>query len=366
MGKTFIFSMYLLIVISIIYLPLARANINFGLSEREIMDLIVGEVREVEAKLSNEGSCPMNCWYILDGSERFPAVENIQPGQKQIFRIIFKAPDCEEICGLHVLVHCIEKNDGKNCFGKEYHAESVLNLHYRPREFSGERKEPPLDEKRREEDPNKENTIGSLIGIILVVIFSSILIIFIVLLMIFGFYRLTRFLFFKSDREQSEEKCKRKLSAIMFTDMKGFSKGVSKEEENTLKKLWRYEKAMKSLIKEHDGRVVKTIGDAIMGDFDSAVNAVKSAIEIQRLLKKEDIKIRIGIHLGDVIHRAGDIFGDGVNIANRIESICKPGEVYISEDVYNQIKGKVDIKFESLGNMPLKNIESPPKIYRLK
>ena len=118
-------------------------------------------------------------------------------------------------------------------------------------------------------------------------------------------------------------------------------------------------------MKEHDGRVVKTIGDAIMGDFDSAVNAVRSALAIQKLLKKEDIKIRIGIHLGDVIHKAGDIFGEGVNIASRIESLCKPGEVYISEDVYKQVKGKILAKYENLGKRKLKNIQTDVNVYRI-
>jgi len=207
--------------------------------------------------------------------------------------------------------------------------------------------------------------VGEFIGLVLVILLALALFI----LIIFGFYKLIKFLFFRKSGEgqnEKEEKGKRKLSAIMFTDMKGYSAEIGKNEEATLKKLWRYEKAMKSIIKEHDGRVVKTIGDAIMGDFDSAVNAVNSAIEIQSLLKKEDIKIRIGIHIGDVIHKGGDIFGDGVNIASRIESICEPGQIYISEDVYNQVKGKIHAGFESLGSKPLKNIESPPKVFRIK
>jgi len=205
--------------------------------------------------------------------------------------------------------------------------------------------------------------VGEFIGLVFVIIIALI----IFLLIIFGFYRLVKYLFFrKTEHKEKETEGKRKLSAIMFTDMKGYSKEIGNDEESTLKKVWRYEKAIKSIIKEHEGRIVKTIGDAIMGDFNSAVNAVKSAIEIQNFLKKEDIKIRIGIHLGDVIHRGGDIFGDGVNIASRIESICEPGHIYISEDVYSQVKGKIHAGFENLGNRPLKNIDSPPRVYKVK
>jgi adenylate cyclase len=206
--------------------------------------------------------------------------------------------------------------------------------------------------------------VGEFIGIVFVIIMALIALI----LIIFVFYRLIKRLFKKKREEEKEtgEFGKRKLCAIMFTDMKGYSKEMGRDEEKTLKKVWRYEKAMKHIIKDHDGRIIKTIGDAIMGDFDSAVNAVKAALEIQSLLKKEDIKIRIGIHIGDVIHKAGDVFGEGVNIASRIESICEPGEIYISEDVYNQVRGKVSAEFENLGNKPLKNIESPPRVYRIK
>jgi len=206
--------------------------------------------------------------------------------------------------------------------------------------------------------------VGTFIGLVFVIILAAALVIF----LIFGFYKLIKLLFFRGKKAEkgTDGEGKRKLCAIMFTDMKGYGTEVGKDEEKALNKIWRYEKAMKSIIKEHDGRVVKTIGDAIMGDFTSAVNAVKAAIEIQNLLKKEDIKIRIGIHIGDVIHKGGDIFGDGVNIASRIESICEPGHIYISEDVYSQVKGKIHAGFENLGNRPLKNIESPPRVYKIK
>lgn len=213
---------------------------------------------------------------------------------------------------------------------------------------------------------NKDGGIGNLIRLVGVILIFAVLIA-VVLLIFKGLWKWIKFLFFssKSKEASEDEDSKRKLSAIMFTDMKGYSAEMGRDEERTLKKAWRYEKAIKSIIKEHHGRVVKTIGDAIMGDFDSAVNSVRSAAAIQDFLKKEDIKIRIGIHLGDVVHKAGDIFGEGVNIASRLESICEPGSIYISEDVYNQVKGKVAVKFESLGSRPLKNIESPPKVYKI-
>ena len=120
--------------------------------------------------------------------------------------------------------------------------------------------------------------VGQFIGLVFVIIMAIVIFI----LLIFFFYKLIKRLFFHEKKLKVEEE-KRKLSAIMFTDMKGYSKEMEREEEKTLKKVWRYEKAIKSVVKEHSGRVVKTIGDAIMGDFDSAVNAVKAAIEIQSL-----------------------------------------------------------------------------------
>jgi len=205
-----------------------------------------------------------------------------------------------------------------------------------------------------------EDTIGTVIGWMIAILLFLI----VIACMLWVLYKIYS-AFRPGSEEKPDVKEYRKLSAIMFTDMKGYSKEMGRAEEATLKKVWRYEKAIRSIIKEHDGRVVKTIGDAVMGDFDSAVNAVKCAIYLQEFLRKEDIKIRLGVHIGDVIHRGGDIFGDGVNIASRIESVCEPGEVYISEDTYNQVKGKIPARFESLGSRKLKNIEKPPKLYRV-
>jgi len=203
-------------------------------------------------------------------------------------------------------------------------------------------------------------TVGEIIGVLIVILVFAALVYISFRLFKWGIGKFGR----KAAKEE-EPKEKRKLSAIMFTDMKGFSKEVGKNETVTLRKLWRYEKAIKEIIKEHDGRVVKTIGDAMMGDFDSAVNAVNCAIAIQKFLKKEDMTLRIGIHLGDVVHKGGDIFGDGVNIASRIESITAPGEIYISEEVYRQVKGKISAEFEDLGRKKLKNIETHVRAYKV-
>lgn len=205
-----------------------------------------------------------------------------------------------------------------------------------------------------------EDTIGTVLGWII----SILLFLIVIAFMLWILYKVYKTLL-PDNREKPDARERRKLSAIMFTDMKGYSREVGRAEEATLKKVWRYEKAIRSIIEEHDGRVVKTIGDAVMGDFDSAVNAVKCAIALQEFLRKEDIKIRVGVHMGDVIHRGGDVFGDGVNIASRIESVCEPGEVYISEDTYNQVRGKIPARFESLGSRKLKNIEKPPKLYKV-
>lgn len=215
--------------------------------------------------------------------------------------------------------------------------------------------------------PQQDGGVGNVFQLVVIIFFLAIALA-LLLLIFFGFWKWIKFLFFKrkkSENEEESEEGKRKLSAIMFTDMKGYSAEMGIDEEKTLKKVWRYEKAIKSIIKDHHGRTVKTIGDAIMGDFDSTINAVTAAIAIQNFLKKEEITIRIGVHLGDVIHKAGDIFGEGVNIASRLESICEPGSIYISEDVYNQVRNKVKANFKSLGARPLKNIESPPRVYKI-
>jgi len=222
------------------------------------------------------------------------------------------------------------------------------------------------DTQAQETKTQDEGGLANIIKLV-ALIFLLAIVLAVVLLIFFGLWKWIKFLFFKRNNndEEKEDEGQRKLSAIMFTDMKGYSAEMSKDEDSTLKKVWRYEKAIKSIIKDNRGRVVKTIGDSLMGDFNSTLDAVTAAIDIQKFLKKEDITIRIGVHIGDVVHKAGDIFGEGVNIASRLESICDPGSIFISEDVYNQVKNKIKANFKSLGARPLKNIESPPRVYKI-
>jgi len=350
-----------LLALFLFLIPTVSAQFVVGTEKNSIDGIADGEHVLIPAKIENTGQCSMECFYMLGANQKQEITRSLSPGEKFSFTINFQVHSCGKVvCDGIVDFKCRDIADGKNCMENEHTFQLVFQLtNIQPSDYTGKA---PLENQSQSSGFNSDN-VGTFIGLVFVILISVVLFI----LIIFGFYKLIKFLFFKKGKEkEGEEKSVRRLSAIMFTDMKGFSSEMNRDEEKTLKKLWRYEKAMKQIIKEHDGRIVKTIGDAIMGDFDSAVNAVKSAMSIQNLLKKEDIKIRIGIHLGDVIHKGGDVFGDGVNIASRIESISEPGEIYISEDVYNQVKGKINAGFENLGKRPLKNIDSPPRVFKIK
>lgn len=165
----------------------------------------------------------------------------------------------------------------------------------------------------------------------------------------------------------------RKLSVIMFTDMVGYSKKVQENESAALALLKVHDELLQSLIDAHHGRTVKTIGDAFLVDFDSVFDAVNCAVDIQKNLASRNrnltpdrvIEVRIGIHVGDVIYRDSDIFGDGVNIASRIESIAQAGQIFISHDVYSITLGKIDLEFDDLGVQRLKNIARPIHVYNV-
>ena len=171
----------------------------------------------------------------------------------------------------------------------------------------------------------------------------------------------------------AENATQRKLTAILSADVQGYSRLMGDDDESTVNTITAYRKIIAGLIQKHQGRVVDTPGDNILAEFSGALNAVNSAIEIQQKLETENGKLpanrrmdfRIGINLGDVLHKEERIYGDGVNVAARIESLADPGGVCISRGVFDQVKKKVRQGFEYMGEHTVKNISEPVRIYRI-
>lgn len=165
----------------------------------------------------------------------------------------------------------------------------------------------------------------------------------------------------------------RRLAAIMFTDLVGYTSLSQKNEALALQLLEEHRKLLRPFFVKHSGREVKTMGDAFLVEFASALDGVKCALEIQQALHQLNsgrppegqIPLRIGIHLGDVIHEESDVYGDAVNIASRIEPLAEPGGICVTEQVFAQVKNKVGASFEGLGQRQLKNVESPVEVYRM-
>jgi len=166
----------------------------------------------------------------------------------------------------------------------------------------------------------------------------------------------------------------RRLAAIVAGDIVGYSRLMELDEEDTHERVKSIQRDLiDPTIAEHHGRLVKTTGDGFFAIFDSPVEAVRCGIVIQQnmfgrnalLAKEQRIEFRIGVNLGDVIIEDDDIYGDGVNIASRLESIAEPGEVYISGGIYEQIKHKLVCGYESLGDRRVKNITDPVRVYRV-
>ena len=167
----------------------------------------------------------------------------------------------------------------------------------------------------------------------------------------------------------------RKLAAILVSDVVGYSRLAGADEDRILARL----RTLRSdlidpTIAVHHGRIVKRTGDGSIIEFRSVVDAVNCAIEVQRAMVERNaevapdkrIEFRIGIHLGDVVEESdGDLMGDGVNIAARIEGIAKPGAICLSEDAYRQVKGRLDLAVSDLGPTQLKNIAEPIRVYSL-
>ena len=165
----------------------------------------------------------------------------------------------------------------------------------------------------------------------------------------------------------------RKLAAIMFTDVKDFSKKMGENEVAAMDVLRIHDDAMREIVARNAGVVIKSLGDSFMVDFSSAVNAVRCAIEAQEFFHNhsadktefEKIQIRIGIHLGDVMNIGNDLYGDGVNIAARIEAITEANRICVSSEIYHQVKNKMPIRAFCMGSIDLKNISEPVEVYEL-
>src|SRR5512140_1098532 len=159
----------------------------------------------------------------------------------------------------------------------------------------------------------------------------------------------------------------------MFTDMVGYSALAQRDDRLALELLEEHRQLLREIFPRFNGTEIKTIGDAFLVEFGSALEAAQCAIEIQRTLAKRNhdvtsdrrIELKIGIHIGDVIHRDGDVYGDGVNIASRIEQLAGAGGICVSMDVERQIRNAVETRFEKLAPTELKNISVPMELFRI-
>ena len=172
--------------------------------------------------------------------------------------------------------------------------------------------------------------------------------------------------------QEPPSRVERKLSAILAADVAGYSRLMHNDEEATHAKLTALlTDAVAPAISEHRGRIVKNTGDGFLAEFPSAVEAVRAAMQFQSRVhqltigdvEEKRIAFRVGINIGDVIVEPHDIFGDGVNIAARLESIAEPGGICISSSAYDHVRGKVGVEFADLGEQTLKNIDRPVRAY---
>src|SRR5438034_1954434 len=164
---------------------------------------------------------------------------------------------------------------------------------------------------------------------------------------------------------------KRKLAAILHADVVGFSRLMGEDEAGTHQALGELRRAVDPLIVAHGGRIVGTAGDSLLADFSSIVDALNCAIDMQRaacavnepIPPQRRLELRIGVNLGDVIVDGDNIFGDGVNIAARLEGLARPGTICISHTVYDQVRNKLDLDYRPLGSHRVKNIAEPVRAY---
>jgi adenylate cyclase len=166
----------------------------------------------------------------------------------------------------------------------------------------------------------------------------------------------------------------RRLAAILAADVAGYSRLMGADEEGTLERLKALRRELVDpKIAEHHGRIVKTTGDGLLVEFPSVVDAVRCAVEVQRTMPERNtdvtpndrIELRIGINLGDVIVEGDDLYGDGVNIAARIEALANAGGVFVSNTVHDHVRDRLPFLLEDLGEQQVKNITRPVRVYRV-
>lgn len=177
----------------------------------------------------------------------------------------------------------------------------------------------------------------------------------------------------EADTHTMTSRVERRLSAIFSTDGQGYSRLMGDDEEATIRTLTAYREVFSSLIQQHHGRVVDSPGDNLLAEFGSAVDAVRCGVAVQKELAERNSALpesrkmlfRIGLNVGDVIVEAERIYGDGVNIAARIEGLADGGGVCISGTVYDQVEGKLQLGYQDLGEQTVKNIVKPIRVYRV-
>src|SRR5438477_6047715 len=173
----------------------------------------------------------------------------------------------------------------------------------------------------------------------------------------------------------SETRTERRLAAILAVDVVGYSRLMGQDEEGTLAALRAVRQELSDpKIKEHQGRIVKTMGDGLLVEFAIVVGAVRCAVEVQRAMSKRNagtpadrrIELRVGIYQGDIIVEDGDIFGDGVNLAARLEGLAEPGGICVSRGVRDEVRDKLDVAFDNLGEQQVKNIARPVRAFAIR
>jgi adenylate cyclase len=172
----------------------------------------------------------------------------------------------------------------------------------------------------------------------------------------------------------SQTRVQRKLAAILAADVAGYSRLIGEDEEGTFASLT----ALRNEIVDADiarfgGRIANTAGDSVLAEFPSVIEAVRRAIGIQHKIAERNapvpeerrIRFRIGLHVGDVIDQGGDLLGDGVNVAARLEGLSEPGGICLSRAARDQVRDRIDVALEDLGEVPVKNIERPVRVFRV-